>query len=321
MSTLTSMQDNFVNKYEIKNLDDLKIPPRIKKILMDNIDSYYRFCFYSTPGTGKTTTAKLLARSRKLEVKYLSGSNEFNAAVMRNVVYPFCNSYSVNGKEKILIVDEAENISNKIQDAFKILMDSAKNVRFIFITNEIEKMNDAILSRCKARINYNYTDSELEEQKGIYLMYALEICQKEDIKFTKDGLRELLKQYFPDFRSLLNVLEIFKTTNKAVTPENLSLNNIVNGTQNLEIYDLIENPQLYDSRKFYEIVSQYKGLEQSVLESLCEPYFQYLNSKGLYEKTLETAEIVNQYCVDYEKTMNKFGLLVSCLYKLRKNYI
>lgn len=313
-----SINDTFVHKYEIKSLDDLKIPIRIKNILLEEVDNFYRFTFYSTPGTGKTTTAKLLARRSNLEVKYLSGSNEFNAALMRNVVYPFCNNYSVAGKEKILIIDEAENISNKIQDAFKILMDSAKKVRFIFITNEIEKMNDAVLSRCTAKINYNYTDVELSEQQGIYVKYALEICQKEDIKFTRDGLLELYKQYFPDFRSLLNALQIFKTTKKSITPGNINLDTIVSGTQNLELYDLIENPQSYDSRKFYEVISTYKGLEKSALESLCEPYFNYLNNKGMYDKTLEVAEVVNQYCVDYEKTMNKFGLLVSCLYKLRK---
>jgi len=313
-----NQHQTLIEKYQVKNFDDLKLPARIKQIITDNQNTYYRLLLYSSPGTGKTTTAKLLSKGKS--VLYLSGSNDFNIQTMRKYVYPFCNSFSVNDKEKVLIIDEADNIPNKIQDAFKILIDTAKKVRFIFITNEIDKINDAIQSRC-TKLNYNYTASELDEQQANYLKFMVDVVQKENIGFTKEGLLELLKYYFPDFRALLDILQVFKTTKQRITVENISKNKIVSGIQNKEIYDLIEHPENYNARKFYEIVSKYRGIEESVLTSLCEPYFQYLNDKGLYEKTLETAEIMNEFTSQYNTTINKFGLLVACIYKLRKNYL
>ena len=154
------MEETLIEKYVPKTFDELKLPNRIESVINNSINRKgYRLLLFGTQGTGKTTTARLMnADKSKFEVLYLSGSNDFNIDTMRTQIYPFCSQHSITGKQKTLIIDECENISNKIQDAFKVILDSSKNVNFIFITNEIEKIIEPIQSRF-TKLEYNFSES------------------------------------------------------------------------------------------------------------------------------------------------------------------
>lgn len=308
--------EKFTIKYEIKTFEELKLPNRIKTLVQGKAETIYRMIFYGTSGLGKTTLSKILSKNH--DILYLSGSNDFNIDKMRNKIYPFCNQFSVKDLPKIVIIDECERIPLKLQDAFKIVLDSTKNTtKFIFITNDYTKIIDAIKSRSTS-INFNYTADELAEQQGYFVQYAVDICQKENISFDRDGMMALYKKIFPDFRQLLETLETFKLSNEKITEASVNKSEIIAGKQNMEIYDLIGKPQNYTPKQFYQIISKYKGKEEDVFNSLCEPYFAYLNGLDKYDKTLASAEIINKYCCEYHTTMNKFALLISCVHELRK---
>lgn len=309
--------EKLILKYGVNSIEDLQLPQRILDLVeAKRSQGIFRFLFYSTPGTGKTTLAKLL--SAGMNVLYLSGSNDFDVHKMRSKVYPFCQKHSIDNKPKICIIDESENINMKIQESFKILFDSTiKSVNFIFITNKIDKINDAVFSRF-TKVNFNFTSTELQEQQANYVKFAVKICKGENIEYNKDGMLELYKKYFPDFRQLVDTLENFKVTKTKITPESVRQTDIVAGIQIVEIYDLILKPKDYDSKAVYEILSKYKNQEVDVLNSLCNPFFSYLNNMDKYKTTLSVAEIVNRYCIDYQHTMNKFALLISCINELRK---
>ena len=51
--------------------------------------------------------------------------------------------------------------------------------------------------------------------------------------------------------------------------------------------------------------------------SLGEPFFQYLNNKNQYEKTLESALVVSKYSNMYVTSINKFLTLMSCIIELK----
>jgi len=308
--------EKLIVKYGVKTIDDMQLPTRIMDLVNAKSESVYRFLFYSTPGTGKTTLAKMLTKG--MNILYLSGSNDFDVNTMRTKVYPFCQKHSIDNKPKVCIIDECDNINKKIQESFKILTDSTiKSVRFIFITNNIDKIDTAVFSRF-TKINFNFTANELTEQQGNYVKFAVDICKAENIGFDKDGMMEMYKKFFPDFRQMIDTLENFKLTNQKITASTIRQSDIVAGIQIVEIYDLIMKPKDYDPKSVYTLLSKYKNQEIDVLNSLCNPFFTYLNNLGKYSTTLEVAEIMNKYCVEYSQTMNKFALLISCINELRK---
>lgn len=304
-------EKDLILKYYPKTLEELKLPIRLHNLISEQTSKdMFRLLLFGLPGTGKTTTSRLITKGH--DVLYLSGSNDFNIDVMRNKVYPFCSNHSVLNKTKTIIIDEAENISNKIQDAFKIILDKSTKVNFIFITNEIEKMNTAIRSRC-THIEYNYQLHEIDEQEKNYVKFAVNVCKTENIPFTPDGLKELYKINFPDFRHLLVTLQQIIDSKQTVTIDSVNLIS-ESGIQNTGLYETLD---IIDAQKFFEKCSSFKGSERECLISLGEPFFKYLNNKGKFEQTIKAAIIVSKYSNQYVTTISKFGTFFSCMCELR----
>ncbi len=304
-----------LEKYHPTHVDDLKLPARITNLIAENANRVgYRMLFYGPPGTGKTSTATLLNNDRnKFDVLYLSGSNDFNVATMREKIYPFASNHSVLNKQKTIIIDEFENIADKLQDAFKIVLDRSKKVNFIFITNEIEKVNSALLSRC-TQVEYNFVGNELTEQQNHYLLLLKKIVETEKLSFDNSGLRELYVRNFPDIRHSLVTIQQLIDSKLMINAENVKASSEI-GVQNLELYALIETQ--HDAQKFYEESTVYKGREKECFNSLAEPYFRYLNSTGKFEQTLKTAIIVAKYSNTFSNSVSKFGNFFAMLCELR----
>ncbi len=281
------------------------------------IDGDKRFLLGDLTVTHNTSTARLIASDdNKL---YLSGSNDFNIEVMRNKITPFASGASVTGKQKTIIIDEAENIRDALQDEFKVILDQARNTNFIFITNEVEKMNPALRSRC-TNIEYNFINQNLTEHKKLYAKWLVDICnsiQKDySIVIEKTAIQELFKIHFPDFRQILVVLQqLIDSGCTNVTIEEVKATG-GNAQQLVELYDLIQNPSI-GGDTFYSQICLYRGNEKETLISLGEPFFKYLNDKGLHDKTLEVAVTVSKYSDSYVTSINKFVTLLSCVSELR----
>lgn len=304
-----------IEKYIPKTLEELKLPTRISNLINENINrNGYRLLFYGPPGTGKTSTARLLNSDRnKFDVLYLSGSNDFNVQTLREKVYPFASNHSVLGKQKTIIIDEAENISDKIQDAFKIILDSSKKVNFIFITNEVEKINSAVMSRC-TQLEYNYQAAELQEQQTNYILFLKNVIVTENISYDNSGIKELYIKNFPDFRHSLITMQQMIDSKQEINSANVKNTSEI-GVQNIELYSLIDKEK--DSQKFYEKATEFKGKERESLNSLAEPYFRYLNSQGKFDQTLKTAVIVAKYSNMMSTTTTKFGTFFALLVELK----
>ena len=277
------------------------------------IDGDKRFMLGDFTVTHNTSTARLLNPKSKFEVLFKSGSNDFNIQTLRDSIYPFISSHaSILGKQKTCIIDESERMGPKIQDAWKVPLDEATKVNFIFITNEIEQLTPYIKSRFD-KIEFNYKDDELKDQKIKYMQHILDICKNENIPYTNDGVRELFKKNFPDFRQILRVLQQFIDAGQEVNLFNVK-SMVESALKDVELYKIFD---LQDNQKFYEKASEFKGKERETLSSLGEPFFEYLNEKGKFDKTLKVAVIVANYSNQYITTFNKFVCLFSCLTEIK----
>lgn len=311
-------QDNklLMEKYFPKTWEDIKLPSRVKQLLteMQNKPGY-RLLMYSSPGCGKTSSARIMVSdTSKFEVQYLSGSNDFKIETLRQKVMQFATGFSVLQKHKVVIIDECENIRDNLQDSFKILLDQCKNVSFIFITNEIEKVNPAIRSRC-TQIEYDFSGEDLVEQQNNFIKYAIQICKAEGIEFENAAIKQLYIRLFPDFRHLIVMLQQVKDSKKPLTLDFVKQTSD-SGKQMKELYEIIMDIQI-GQKQLYENLSKLKGKERECLISLGEPFFQYLNDKEMFDKTLQVAVIVAKYSEMFVTSINKFVTFISCVVELR----
>ncbi len=301
------IKNPLVSGFKIKKLD-------IGDYYGFEIDGDKRFMLGDFTVTHNTTTARLMTAGPSNEVLYLSGSNDFNIETLRGKVMQFATGMSVLQKQKTIVIDEAENLRDNIQDAFKIIFDKCVSVNFIFITNEVEKLNDAVRSR-STHIDYDFAGENLEEQKKNFVSFTLNVCKKENIVYEGPGIKALLDLNFPDFRHLLVNLQQIIDTKETITVESVKKFS-ESGKQMLELYKLVENPAI-NGKEFYSEMTKFKGKEKECFLSLGEPFFQYLNDKNMFSKTLESATIVSKYSDSYVISINKFVSLLTCVIELK----
>ena len=306
-----------LEKYAPKDWETIILPEKVKSSLTNIIQQKgYRVLFYGSPGNGKSSSAKIM--SMKDNVLYLSGSNDFNVETLRQKVMPFATGMAIKGTTKTVIIDEFENIRDNVQDAFKIILDKCKNTNFIFCTNEVEKVNSALRSRC-TQFDYDFVSSNLEEHKKNYIKWLIniikDIAKEYNVKFTKEGINLLVKNNFPDFRHTLVTLQQVIDSGSDINEEAIASCSD-NTKQIVELYQLVMDNSL-TGEKFYQEACKYKSRERECLMALGEPFFKYLNDSGQWENVIPAAIIVAKYCDNYTMSINKFVSFVSCISELK----
>lgn len=305
-------------KYSPKTLDEIKLPKRIRELIDSKLATQgFRLLFYGTAGLGKSTTAKIVTKMMGYTALYMSGSNNVNIEVMRNTITPFCSNYSIDGKQKIFILDECENISGVTFDSMKMLSDMATKTNIILITNKFEKIPDPIKSRFVC-VDFNFQGSEMAEQKRNYAKLLVDICKNENIKYDQEGAMCIIKKLFPDFRRLINFLQ--RTIDEKLDATAATFNNLesVSSVQNTELYKLLDGTSgVVSMQDFYQNLTKFKGNEEQCIMSLGEEFFNYLNAQGKYDKTLKAAIVVSNYSNQLQSSLSKFVTFLACCAELQ----
>ena len=208
-------------KYRPKNMDDIILLPRIRKIfengLTENVILYGHF------GTGKTSLARILIGKYTKDKPFLEINSSLYTSidVLRSTIDDFCSKVymgldmSVDIKSdaiKYVFLDEFERTSIQYQDALKAYMDnfSNKNVRFILNTNHINKVSKGITSRL-ASICFDCIDINEEKLlKNLFYKRVQElIAPDQGFTITKPNLVSIINKNFPDFRQTLIAIDHF----------------------------------------------------------------------------------------------------------------
>ena len=221
----------FYRKYRPSSFDELVGQDNIKEILVNSIKTgriAHAYIFTGPRGTGKTSTAKIFAKTLNctsikdgiscnkcdsclnynesadiIEIDAASNNGVEEIRALRDSVKiaPYSSKY------KVYIIDEVHMLSNSAWNAFlKTLEEPPSHVIFILATTEINKIPETVMSRCQ---RFDFSKISNQKMKD----HLSNICKIEKVDINDDALDELIKLSNGCLRDALSFLDKVSKSN------------------------------------------------------------------------------------------------------------
>src|SRR5690349_16143884 len=339
--------DKFIvsaRKYRPQNFSTVVGQAHITTTLKNAIKSNqlaHAFLFCGPRGVGKTTCARILAKTINCENPTKEGEacnvchscKSFNEGTSLNIhELDAASNNSVDdirslveqvrfapqaGKYKVYIIDEVHMLSSAAFNAFlKTLEEPPPYAIFILATTEKHKILPTILSRCQI---FDFKRITLQDT----INHLQEIAQKEDIATDEAALQLIAQKSEGCMRDALSILDkIVSFTNGAVTYNNtLEHLNILDADYYFKLMDCMLQQDLAGAMLLYDDINR-KGFEGDlVVNGFAEFIRNLLVCKD--EKAASLLEVVESFRDKYVEAANNASaaVLISALNILNETEI
>ncbi|MBS1267919.1 MAG: Replication factor C small subunit [Nitrosopumilus sp.] len=289
-----SITGMWVEKYRPEKLSEIvnqtEIIGSLEALIKNPIDMPH-LMFSGSAGVGKTTAA--LCISRQILGEYakdytleLNASDERGIGMVREKVKKFSRFAGMAEVPfKIIILDEADEMTSDAQTALRrIIEDTAKICRFIFIANNISKIIDPIQSRCAT---FKFTSIPEED-----IIKRLEdIAKKEKVKIEKKGLKAIYDYSEGDLRHAINLMQATASLG-VVSDTNVKASAGLSKVSDVDdVLKIALSGKVPEAReKMIELIKVY-GMSES-------DFLKYINSavfKSKHEKLSEILQVIAKY--------------------------
>jgi replication factor C subunit 2/4 len=300
------MNLSLLYKYQPSNLDDFEINSNLKQLLktlitMDSLN----ILFTGDSGSGKTCLINAMINEYYLNqtdiqsnILSINSLKEQGISYYRTEVKTFCQTTSsINGKKKILILDDVDIINEQSQQVFRNCIDKySNNVHFIASCINPQKVIESIQSRMNIIKIKSFLNTEL------YTIMT-KICKWEKLIIHKDAQNFIISVCNNSVRILINYLEKFKLLEKEI---DLEIANKV--CTNIVFSDFMEYTKLCKNHKLPEaiiIINNIFNKGYSVMDIL-DNYFLYIKYTDLYSED-QKYNIISLICkyISYFHTIHE----------------
>lgn len=266
----------WVDKYRPKTLSDVagnvSVIDRLRAFAVGG--TFPNMSFIGPPGVGKTTAAICLTNDTfkgRGVFKILNASKDRGINVIRNEVTQFASHRSLSAAFKVLIMDEADYITDKAQPALReVIGQNSRNCRFILICNEGERLIEALTSRCPPMYFDRLTESDITQ-------VLIKILTAEKKSITQPALTQIVLDSFGDLRTAINRLET-----------------ACMGVQRVDDVSFMGSPQMYYSEQV--ILAAMRSFEQGLEEWY--GHSQYTNARKFLERCVRVVHMSEDATLD-----------------------
>ena len=292
----TDTLENYIGNNHLKGI--------ITKYLEGN--DIQNLIFYGPAGTGKTTLAKLLTKNLNCEYLYINASDERGIETIRDKVSGFASTMSFKPL-KVVILDEADFLTIQAQASLRNVIETfSKSTRFILTCNYVERIIDPLQSRCQVL-------KIVPPSKGEVAKHLFKVLNKESVQHSDDDLKNIVNQYYPDVRKMLNVcqMNIKITDNQGIPSFDLMLDKqtLVSSNYIDKVIELLPNKKSF--RDIRQVIADSNVQDfEALYKALYERIDEYTSSPA------EAIIIIEEYMYHSNFRIDKEINIMACISKL-----
>ena len=288
------MAQALYNKYRPSGFQEVVGQDHIEDTIKSAIDQNcvsHAYIFSGSRGTGKTTTARILARcilcddgptstpcgtcancmavsdGNHPDVYEIDAASRTGVDNVREEIITKVNFASTLGRAKVYIIDEVHMLSTSAENALlKTLEEPPDGVYFVLCTTDPQKITPTIQSRCQ-----NFSFKRIDTKKIVdRLAY---VCEQEGVSFTPEALELIARRSQGGMRDSLTTLEqLIVFTGKNI--DLASAESLLGGTESTIICEFAQSIVAKDAQECFAKIAQFvdSGIDLATVASELSDY-------------------------------------------------